>query len=47
VDGRITARQHPPRKLRRLQPLYKDNGFVADWHEHWFAFVDHFRGFRW
>jgi hypothetical protein len=30
------------RQLRRLEPHYQDNGFVADWYERWFDFVERF-----
>jgi hypothetical protein len=49
LDGRIAAHQQAPKKLRRLQqlrrlePHYRDNGFVADWYERWFGFLERFR----
>lgn len=42
LDGRITARQHAPWKLRKLRPLYENELFVADWYGRWFAFVERF-----
>jgi hypothetical protein len=43
LDRRIAGHPDPPKKLRRLRPLYDDERFVADWYERWFAFVEQFR----
>jgi hypothetical protein len=49
LDRRIAAYERKANKRRRLQQLrgleseYQDNGFVADWYQRWFGFVERFR----
>jgi hypothetical protein len=43
LDVRIACHEEPPKKLRRLRPLYDDDRFVTDWYERWFGFVGQFR----
>jgi hypothetical protein len=43
LDRRIALHKHPPKKLRKLQPLYEDDRFLADWYERWFRFLERFR----
>ena len=43
LDKRIASRKLAPKKLKKLQQHYGDDGFVADWYERWFGFLERFR----
>jgi hypothetical protein len=43
LAGRIATGPKVSQRLRWLQELYQDEGFIVDWYERWFRFVQHFR----
>jgi len=43
LDERMAPYEQPPKKLRKLRPLYENHQFLADGYDRWFTFVERFR----
>jgi len=43
LDERMAPYEQPPKKLRKLRPLYENDQFLADGYDRWFTFVERFQ----
>ena len=43
LDERMAPYERPPKKLRKLRPLYENDQFLADGYDRWFTFIERFR----